>query len=870
MTRHRHLSSRPSGRPSLPEGAVEDDQRSDRDGGAKRRPLAIVMRWLKRLVLATLALTLAGVVAIWLVLRHYEQDLPSTAELKHYHPPQVTRVLARDDSLLAELFVQRRTVVSIAEIPKEMRVAVLAAEDAHFYQHEGLDYLGMLRALVVNLRSASTRQGGSTITQQVVKNVLLTPERTFERKAREVLLARRIEQELSKDEILELYLNHIYFGHGRYGIEEACRYYFGKGVGEVTLAEAALLAGLPKAPNLYSPRVDFERAKRRRNAVLEQIALKGFADARRAEKAKQEPLVLAPAVESLPELAPEVVGEVRRTLRHLVGPGSVRGGYTITTSIDPTLQAAARKAVRNNLDSYAKRHGLLAPLDEKGNRGSSPFQGTPLAKGHHIYNGVVSGADDATGMLQVRVGTVEGRVPLHQSARYNPKGLPPSRFAAKGTIVRVSPVLERSVGPDGVPREYRLELGPQSALVAIDVATREIRALVGSYEAVRGGLDRASFALRQPGSSFKPFVYSYGIHTRRLTAATAVSPPPTDPSAESTTEGPAQPPLRVRQAVAKSVNEAAIWALKEVGAEGVVRWAQAMGITAKLAPTDSLALGAYEVRPRELAAAYATFAAGGTYDAPVLITKVVGPDGHEVDLATGTPRRRVMEEAEAYLVTSLLTSVVQSGTARAARSLPFPVAGKTGTTNQSKDAWFAGYSPDLVCVVWTGYDDAVSLGKREVGATAALPAFIELMRAAHSSRKTGPFKRPAGLVDVAIDPLSGLLAYEDQEDALTELFLAGTEPAEVAEPPDAGADGGGGSMDAGPTEESLDGGDGATAADGGDSSSGTGGARPIAQDDDISAKPPGSGTASTAAPQPSARVEATPPPPASTGAPPPF
>jgi penicillin-binding protein 1A len=868
MTRNRHPKSRPSDPAGRPDDGVDDDRQAGHEEVAPRRPLAIALRWLRRLALAALALGLAGVVGIWLVLRHYEQDLPSTAELKHYHPPQVTRVVARDDSLLAELFVQRRTVVSIAQIPKVMRVAVLAAEDADFYQHEGLDYLGMLRALVVNLRSASARQGGSTITQQVVKNVILTPERTFERKAREVLLARRIEQELSKDEILELYLNHIYFGHGRYGIEEASRYYFGKGVGEVSLAEAALLAGLPKAPSLYSPRVDFERAQRRRDTVLEQIALKGFADPRRVEKAKQEPIVLAPAVESLPELAPEVVSEVRRTLRDIVGPGAIRGGYTVTTSIDPGLQAAARKAVRNNLDDYAKRHGLLAPLDEKRNRGLSPFQGTPRAKGHHIYHAVVSGADDAAGVLQIRVGTVEGIVPLRHAGRYNPKGLPPSRFAAKGTILRVSPVLERAVGPDGVPREYRLELGPQSALVAVDVASREIRALVGSYEAVRGGLDRASFALRQPGSSFKPFVYSYGIHTRRLTAATALGPPPSDP-ASGAGEGPTKPPLRVRQAVAQSVNEAAVWALRDVGAEGVVRWAQAMGITTRLGPTDSLALGAYEVRPRELAAAYATFAAGGTYDVPVLITKVVGPDGNEVDLGTATPRRRVMEEAEAYLVTSLLTSVVQAGTARRARSLPFPVAGKTGTTNDSKDAWFAGYSPEMVCVVWTGYDDAVSLGKREVGATAALPAFIELMKAAHHHRKVAPFKRPAGIVDVAIDPLSGLLAYEEQEDALTELFLAGTEPVEVAEPPDAGADGGGGSMDAGPAEDLLDGGGGASPADDGghdpiDED------QPVAQNNDEPPAPHTSATASTAAPRPSARPETTTPPPPPTGAPPPF
>ncbi len=747
------------------------------------------MVWIKRAGRLAVLLGVLGAITLWLILRSYEAGLPSTKELKHYDPPQVTRIEARDGSLLAEVFVERRTVVPIEAIPKVVKVAMLAAEDASFYQHEGLDYLGMLRALWVNLRSGSARQGGSTITQQVVKNVLLSHERTFERKARELLLARRIEQELSKDEILELYLNHIYLGHGRYGIEEASRYYFGKTVGSLDLAESATLASLPKGPGIFSPRVNFERCLRRRNRILDQVALKGFMSANDVARAKASPLILATATESLSELAPEVVSEVRRALRQEVGSNANRGGYTIETTIDPTLQAAARKAVRANLDAYAKRHGLTPPLKRRKKGRLTPFEGTPSASGHRMYHAVVTGSDDARAELLVQVGRASGRVEI--TRRYNPRGLPPSRFAQKGRVLRVSAVQQRDVSPDGVPHRFRLELGPQSALVAIDNEQRDILALVGSYEALRGHLDRTRSARRQTGSTFKTFVYSYGIHTRRLTAATIVNKEAVEADPDSVK------PLRLRDAVAKSNNAAAVWALRQVGPESVVAWAQSMGIRSKLGATDALALGAYESSPRELAASYATVAAGGQYVAPRLIRRVTGPGGKEIPWPRRAPPRRVMEPAEAYLMTSLLRSVVQYGTGRRARILGPRVAGKTGTSNEARDAWFAGYSNRVTCVVWTGFDDNKSLGRRESGATAALPAFVRLMKEAQLRFAPGPSKVPPGLLRATIDPATGKLAYADQEDAISELFLKGTEPTEHAEPPDNGAGGAGGAGDTG-------------------------------------------------------------------------
>jgi penicillin-binding protein 1A len=779
---------------STPPPSDERQTKPDRRSFGRR-----VLRVLKWMTIAGLALAAMGVLAVWLVIRHYEQDLPSITDLKgNYNPPQVTRVLARDGTLLAEIFTERRTVISIAGLPAHVKLAVLAAEDAGFYEHEGLNYYGMLRAFLVNLRSGRTRQGGSTITQQVVKNLVLDPERSFRRKMREVILARRLEQQISKDEILELYLNHIYFGGGRYGIEEAARYYFGKSAREVTLAEAAMLAGLPAGPELYSPRHDATRAQNRRGFVLAQMLDKGFITQRQHDEAMVEPLRLAAAVEAQGQLAPEVVEIVKRTLKEALGETPKQGsGYTITTTIDPRLQAAARKAVRDNLDAYDKRYKLLGPFTppltankKKPKPTEKTFEGTPRFSEHKALIGLVVGADDAQGLLDVRVGTVVGTIKIADYERYNPQHLPPSQFAPEGTLLYVSLLAPADPTPSANAKvPLRLELGPEAAMVALDVRTREVLALVGSYEGASGALDRVTQAHRQPGSSFKSFVYSYALYSRRFTPATMLDTNPESlpgyrPKNFEDSEG--STPMRLREALAHSVNVAAVHTLQDVGPANVVQWAHALGIQSKLGPDLSLALGSYEVTPYEMVAAYATFASGGIYEAPVLVSKITAPDGSSIPLPARPPSRRAMGEGEAYMTTSLLASVVDHGTGASARSLGRPVAGKTGTSNQVKDAWFVGYSTDIACATWTGYDDARSLGGREQGATAALPAWIAFMRAAHDKRPATEFPRPAGVVSIRIDPKSGLRAYEGEEDAMDELFLQGTEP-EATSTPDAGA-----------------------------------------------------------------------------------
>jgi penicillin-binding protein 1A len=796
------------------------------------RARAIV--WGKRLAIAGGVCALAGVVALWIVVHHYEAGLPSVDELKAYRAPQVTRVLARDgNTVLAELFTQRRTVVPIQTLPAHVKLAFLAAEDAGFYEHEGLNYWGIARALLVNLRSGGTRQGGSTITQQVVKNLLLaTHERTLSRKIREALLSRRLEQQLSKDEILELYLNNIYFGRGRYGIEEAARDDFAKSAREMTIAEAALVAGRIANPRAFHPRTSMAEALKRRAYVLDQMHVKGFLGDAQWEAAAKEPVTLAPANDSSSsELAPEAV-EMARSLLYNLEPDQARvGGFTITTSIDPKLQAEARRAVRDTLLAYDKRQGVQGALkppadgtspaspergrnlmvaDKKGRptlaRGAlTPFEGTPEFERHKVLVGVVVGADDAAGTFDVRVGTATGTVRLGDFERYNPARLPASAFAPPGARVRVSLLQPLSDAPEArVP--LRLESGPEAAFVALDVRTRQILALVGSYEGQPGALDRATQSRRQPGSTFKPIVYSYALHSRRFTAATLVDPNPDvfengyHPSNFEGWQG--QDPLRLREALANSVNVAAVRVLQDVGPANVVPWAQALGIESPLKPDLSMALGSYEVHPIELAAAYATFAAGGVYQQPSLVVRIVGPDGKDVPLPPPPPTRRVLDDAEAYLVTSMLTSVVDHGTAARAKSLGRPVAGKTGTSNGPKDTWFAGYSPDIAAVVWVGFDDGRMLGRAEQGSVTALPAWLEFMKHATEGQPRVDFPRPPGLATVSIDKRTGKLPFQDDPDVMDEVFLAGTEPTETAEPAPPGDAGlvDGGSVDGGLTD----------------------------------------------------------------------
>jgi len=742
--------------------------------------------WLLGGALSGVLAVALGALGIVITVDHYSTDLPDVSRLQHnYAPPQMTRIYARDGSVLSTVFSERRTVVPVTRVPDHVKAAFLAAEDARFFEHEGLNYFGLLRAMAVNLRAGEVRQGGSTITQQVVKNVLLDNARSYKRKIRETILAYRLEKTLTKEQILGMYLNHIYLGHGRYGVEEAGRYYFGKHVEELNVAEAALLAGIVAAPEHFSPRKDEAKALSRRAYVLGQMLSKGFMTAPVYDAASKMPVRLAPLAEGESDIAPEMVLQAQRELKRLLGEQAKLGGYSVRTTLDPALQVAARAAVQHGLDDYLSRQKLKAPFTLPQRKlWGKVFQGHP--RRHGIYTGTVVDRNDRDGTLRVRVGDVEGLVHLHEERRFNPTHIAPTDFAGVGAALRVQLVDAPSPSKDAPLPRLRLELGPQAALLAVDPSTRQVVAAVGSYEALPGGLDRSFQTKRQPGSTFKPIVYSLALAQHQVTPASVFTfPAAKKPVAAGTDPSGADPEpteldrLTLRQGIASSDNRVAAEVFGRVGGEAAVQWAKQMGISSKIAPTPSLMLGAYEVSVAEMAAAYCVLASGGSYQPLQYVSGVENGAGpllrHE-----RAPAVRVMDPGVAYVMTDLLTSVVQSGTALSARSLQRPVAGKTGTTNQEKDAWFVGYSTDLVVAVWVGFDDAMPLGWGESGARAALPIWIEFMKAALAQKPSTEFARPSDVTSVEVDPDTGLLARYGQSNAVTEVFLRGTEPTETA------------------------------------------------------------------------------------------
>ena len=735
------------------------------------------------------SLLIAGALLALGTYAYFSRDLPSVSALRDYKPPQTSRVYDRNRKVIGEIFAERRTVIPMSQVPRNVVLSVLAAEDADFYEHEGLDYRGILRAVGRDIIAGRAAQGGSTITQQVVKLMLLTPERTVQRKVRELILARRLENELSKDEILHLYLNHVNFGRGRYGIQEAAQFYFGKNASELTLAEAALLAGIPQAPARLSPRRNPEAAKRRQGYVLSQLEAKrevywpdlSKAAIVAARNEKVEPVELTDHSGQ----APEVLAIARRTLRTAVGDEALgKGGYEVHTTIDLTLQKKARQALQRGLRAVDERQGYRGPF-RRGKRRRAPkvTKPTETLRMGRTYIARVTGSDDENERLGLDVAGHAAILRMRDAARFNPEGRSASAFAQKGDLV---PVSVTQLGSDADPAIAKLERGPEGAVVVIEPRSRAVLALVGSFAPV-SGFNRATQAIRQPGSTFKPIVYARAIQSRRFTAASLVVDAPAvydEWKPRNYEQWNYQGAVRLRQALARSINMVAIRVVEDIGVQDVAQFARQNGITTKLEEDMALALGASGVKPIELANAYATFAAGGRWAPTRIIRKIVGPGGIRVPLESGEPARDVMDPSEAYVMTSLLRSVVTEGTGAPAQRLERAVVGKTGTSNEARDAWFMGYSPSVVAGVWVGFDDQRSLGRRETGTRTALPIWIDVMEAADQTPKETDFAMPSGVIRARIDPASGLLAYEGQEDAFEEVFLSGTAPVDVARPPD--------------------------------------------------------------------------------------
>jgi penicillin-binding protein 1A len=741
--------------------------------------------------MSILAAWLAAVVGGWLYLA---ADLPRFDRLLDYQPKESTKVFTPDGSLVDEFFEERRTVVPQDEIPDALRKAVLAAEDDQFYRHEGLDYAGIARAALKLALSGEVRQGGSTITQQVVKTFLLTPERTFRRKVREMILARRLEKNLTKDEILHLYLNQIYFGHRRYGVEEASRFYFGKGVADITLGEAALLAGVIQSPARLSPVNHPDAAKKRQLYVLDRMLANDWITRAQHDEEAARPLALAPRPPPSP--GPWYGEEVRRYLVERYGEERVlTGGLRVQVAMDPRVQAVADRALRDALRGYDRRHGYrgtLGPLSaedrvraEAATRGPGKLADVKTGRTRPAVPGtVLAGAVEAVSDTEARI-WFGGPTATLPAAEAKWAKAPLTKLLPRGDAI-LAEVVRADAG--GIVVRLAQEPEVQGALVAVEPSSGRVRALVGGYDLGRSSFDRATQALRQPGSAFKPFVYGAALESRKWNAASLVVDAPETFHDASGREWKPQNydfsyagTMPLLRAVALSKNTVAVRMLSELGVEPVIDFARRAGIRSPMPSNLTLALGTGEVTPLELCSAYATLASGGVAADPVLVERVSARDGTVLETAGDTGRPALPPEVT-YVLTQLLQAVVREGTGQHAALLARPVAGKTGTTSDGRDAWFAGFTPDLAAVSWVGFDDQRKLGPGEAGGRTAIPAWLDLMRAAESGRPIADFPVPPGVELAAVDLGTGLLAPETDPGTLLP-FLPGTAPTQRAVAP---------------------------------------------------------------------------------------
>jgi penicillin-binding protein 1A len=748
-------------------------------------------RLVKSLLILGVVLVLFGAAGLAGTLFYYSRDLPSLNAVRDFQPKQMMRVLDRHGAVIGEIGEERRTVVPFAEIPAVLVSAVVAAEDTTFYQNPGLDFRGILRAFIENVVRGRAAQGGSTITQQVVKRLLLTPERTMARKFKELILAYKLTNSLTKNEIMEIYLNQIYYGHGRYGCEEAAQYFFGKSVRKIDESEAALLAGLPQSPERLSPLKHPEAAKTRQRYVLGRMAELGLLKQDKAEQLAKQPIRVS-RVDMATAEAPEVMSVAQRVAVDKIGEGAFNtAGGTVETTIDLKMQSWARDALEHGLESLDARQGYTKALrrlkgaaigkfiakatKELGNDDNSRRK---VVNSGRILEGVVTKVEPASTLtpprLLVDIGEIDVSVDLSRESRYSRGKTPLVERFAPGDVVRL-----QAEGPpteEGGPIPAHLEMGPQAAMVVLDLATGQVRALVGGYGYRAGQFDRSQQARRQPGSAFKPFVYATAIETKRFTAASVLNDAPEvyDLWKPKNYEKEAfRGPVRLRVALAHSINTVAIRLLSEVGIGALRDMASRVGITSPITEDMglSLALGSLTVTPIELAHSYLPFFNGGKRIVSSLVTKVVNEAQPAAEPA------RAMDAETAFVVLSMMKSVVTDGTARAALGLGRPVAGKTGTSNDQRDAWFAGATADLLAVVWVGFDDMQRLGHGETGGGAALPIWVDFMTKASAGLPVRDFPQPPTIEVQTIDAKTGLLALPGIE-GVEEVFVPGTAPVE--------------------------------------------------------------------------------------------
>ncbi len=765
-------------------------------------------RFLSRLLFTALLLAGASAAGIYYYLI---PQLPSAETLKDIHLQVPLKVYTRDGKLLAEFGEKRRSPLRLPEIPDNLTKAFLAAEDANFYRHPGVDWEGIARALIHIVRTGRKGPGGSTITMQVARNFFLSKEKTYLRKLNEILLALKIEQELSKDQILELYLNKIFLGNRAYGIGAASQVYYGKPVDRLSLAQMAMIAGLPKAPSRFNPLADPVRAVERRSYVLRRMLALGIISASAFEQANVATVSAryhGPTVETEAAYLAEMV---RAHMEELLGAEAYTGGYQVHTTVESTLQDSARLALGTGLDEYDRRHGYRGPEAQNQPTESTALTGIPTVGA--LYPAVVRQLGEREALIVVKGHgeVILGWAGMAWARPYtdeNHRGPPPQNAAeilSPGDRIRVRP------GSQG----WELAQLPkiEGALVAINPQDGAIVAIAGGYNFHRSKFNRATQARRQPGSNFKPFIYSAAL-AKGYTAASLINDAPVvfdDPGLEAAWRpenysGKFFGPTRLRWALTKSRNLVSIRLLRAIGIPFALNYARRFGFDTASLPRDlSLALGSGAISPLELATGYAVLANGGYRVKPWFIERITGQNRQLVYRASparvcavcrdqsatsgepepsGSPRidqyevpfpiaGRVISPANAWLMQSMLGDVIQRGTGRRAKVLGRrDLAGKTGTTNDQRDAWFSGFNHRLVATAWVGFDQLQPLGRRETGGRAALPIWIRFMKEALRDVPEETLEQPEDLVTVRIDPTTGLRVPAGYPDAVFETFRA--------------------------------------------------------------------------------------------------
>jgi penicillin-binding protein 1A len=791
---------------------------------SKSHPNTARKRILKKIALSALVLIIIASLGVAYFVYSLVEELPSIASLKDYRPSIITRVYADNNELIDEFYLEDRKVVRVTELPKFLIFAFVAAEDARFFQHGGFDLKSIARAFVKNLKAGKIVQGGSTITQQVAKSLFLTPEKSYIRKLKEAILAYRIDKYLKKYEILNLYLNQIYLGHGAYGVEAAAQRYFGKQGKELTLPEAALLAGLPKAPSRYSPVHYPERARSRQVYVLGRMQEDGYITEQETSEALDMPIELQSSEEK-EKVAPYFTENVRRYIQAKYSSDVLyKEGLEVYTTLDIDMQKAARKAVDRGLQELDKRQGYRGALKKIIEEEFESFiksaefdlEKHPLEKGSTLKALVVDvNSDENT--VSLRIGPHSGimtlkdmswaRVPDTNVAYNTVKVTDPAYVLTKGDVILVK--IKGVTKPEGLPegegeaegedesegvgeRKEALEFTAaleqepevQSALLCMEAKTGEIKAMVGGRSYKKSEFNRSTQAKRQPGSAFKPFIYTAAFD-QGMTPSTVVMDTPIifeDTLKDSTWkprnyEEKFYGPTILRTALVKSRNLVTIKILKDIGVDYAADYAINMGITSSLTRDLSMALGSSGVTLLELVRGYGVFAYNGKRADPFFIRKIVDRTGHIVE--EHKPRiEQVIDPRIAYITSHLLQDVVKRGTGWRVRELGRPAAGKTGTTNDLKDAWFTGFTPSLVTGVWVGFDDLSRLGKYETGSRAASPIFLYFMKEALAGTPVELFSPPDGMVFAKIDPQTGLLAKPDSKEYVFQCYLEGTSPTE--------------------------------------------------------------------------------------------